>query len=427
MAEAPRILLVATSRWAATARLADALVGAGCDVAVVCPRGHPVQRTRTTSGVYRYRVFAPLRSVDVAIRSAQPDLIIPCDDLAREQLVQLHGRAALAGKPGVGRRALLEDSLGEAASLAVSKGRSAVLTLARELGIRAPATAVAHTREALRQWAADKPWPIVLKTDGSCGGGGVRIVHSLEEAERAWLALGSPPSLGRAIKRMIVNRDMTDVLPWLRRTRPVVNMQTFVSGRDANCTVACWKGRMVASLTVLVMQTVTPRGPASVIRLTENAEIDSAASAIVRRLKLSGLVGLDFILEEATGHAYLIELNPRTPQLCHLRLGMDRDLAGSLQAILSGAPPPHPPRSIASEVIALFPQEWLRDPRSEFLRTAYHDVPWDEPDLVRACVDEVIVHRIWSGLSRQTNETKARLMARRSNAASGPREVVERV
>jgi hypothetical protein len=34
----------------------------------------------------------------------------------------------------------------------------------------------------------------------------------------------------------------------------------------------------------------------------------------------------------------------------------------------------------------LFPQEWLRDPSSPYLHSGYHDVPWDQPDLVRACV-----------------------------------------
>ncbi|MGC2065825.1 MAG: hypothetical protein WA641_06270, partial [Candidatus Acidiferrales bacterium] len=38
------------------------------------------------------------------------------------------------------------------------------------------------------------------------------------------------------------------------------------------------------------------------------------------------------------------------------------------------------------DTIALFPQEWIRDPASTFLQSAYHDVPWDKPDLIRACV-----------------------------------------
>ena len=36
--------------------------------------------------------------------------------------------------------------------------------------------------------------------------------------------------------------------------------------------------------------------------------------------------------------------------------------------------------------IALFPREWLRDPASPWLTQAYHDVPWDDPEVLRACV-----------------------------------------
>ena len=34
------------------------------------------------------------------------------------------------------------------------------------------------------------------------------------------------------------------------------------------------------------------------------------------------------------------------------------------------------------EMIALFPNEWMRDPHSPFLRSAYHDVPFDDPALI---------------------------------------------
>ena len=39
------------------------------------------------------------------------------------------------------------------------------------------------------------------------------------------------------------------------------------------------------------------------------------------------------------------------------------------------------------DTIALFPQEWTRDSESTFLQTAYHDVPWEEPELIRDCVN----------------------------------------
>jgi hypothetical protein len=31
-----------------------------------------------------------------------------------------------------------------------------------------------------------------------------------------------------------------------------------------------------------------------------------------------------------------------------------------------------------------FPQEWLRDPESSYLRDYPVDVPWDEPELIKA-------------------------------------------
>jgi hypothetical protein len=36
--------------------------------------------------------------------------------------------------------------------------------------------------------------------------------------------------------------------------------------------------------------------------------------------------------------------------------------------------------------ITLFPQEWMRDPASLFIQSGYHDVPWGEPELIRACI-----------------------------------------
>ena len=40
------------------------------------------------------------------------------------------------------------------------------------------------------------------------------------------------------------------------------------------------------------------------------------------------------------------------------------------------------------DTIALFPREWLRDPASPWLKTAFHDVPWDDPATVRSCIEK---------------------------------------
>jgi ATP-grasp domain len=131
---------------------------------------------------------------------------------------------------------------------------------------------------------------------------------------------------------------------------------------------------------------VGPSGHATVLRLIENAEMSSAAERIARKLKLSGTHGFDFMLEDRTGSAYLIEINPRATQVGHLTLGLGRDIPAALHSAVTGNSVRPALKVTNDDTIALFPQEWLRDPASTYLQSAYHDVPWDKPDLIRACV-----------------------------------------
>ncbi len=78
-------------------------------------------------------------------------------------------------------------------------------------------------------------------------------------------------------------------------------------------------------------------------------------------------------------------MNPRATQVGHLPLGPGRDIPAALYAVLSGQSPQPAPKVTENDTIALFPQEWTRDPQSPFLRSAYHDIPWEEPELVRDC------------------------------------------
>jgi len=112
----------------------------------------------------------------------------------------------------------------------------------------------------------------------------------------------------------------------------------------------------------------------------------AAIKKIAKRLNLSGLHGFDFLIESETGSAVLIEINPRATQVGHLSLGPGRDLPAALVAAITGETIREAPPLTDNDTIALFPQEWKRNPESSFLRAGYHDVPWEEPDLVRACV-----------------------------------------
>jgi formate-dependent phosphoribosylglycinamide formyltransferase (GAR transformylase) len=260
------------------------------------------------------------------------------------------------------------------------------MDIARDVGIRAPKTKAIENREDLREWLAGNGFPAVLKANGTSGGDGVRIVHTMEEAERALRALQAPPLLARAAKRALADQDRTLVWPSVLRHRPVVNAQVFVAGREATSTVACWQGNILASLHFEMVHKLDSSGPSSVLRLTENPEMAAAAEKMVRRLNLSGLHGFDFMLEGQTGNAHLIEINPRATQIGHLALGQSRDLPAALYSALSGEPVHAAPKVTENDTITLFPQEWMRDPASSFLVSGYHDVPWEEPELLRACV-----------------------------------------
>jgi hypothetical protein len=382
----PTVLIATTSRWFPTARLAMGLAGAGCVVDSVCPPGHPMGRMNAMRRTYAYRGLMPLKSFANAIEIVKPDLIVPGDDLATGHLHHLYDRERRHGKAGQWICALIERSLGAPESFPVVYARAAFMNLAREQGIRAPKTGVISNLSDLREWVARTGLPTVLKANGTSGGEGVRVIDTLEEAERAFRDLQSPPLLARAAKRTLVDQDKSLVWPSLLRHRSVVNAQGFVAGSEATSTVACWKGAVLASLHFDVVNKRSSAGPSSVIRLIENAEMSAAADKMVRRLNLSGIHGFDFMLETATGNAHLIEINPRATQVGHLALGAGRDLPAALYSALSGEPIRVAPKVTEGDTITLFPQEWMRDPASTFLTSNYHDVPWEEPELLRACL-----------------------------------------
>ncbi len=380
----PTVLLAMTTRWIPMVRLAMALNNAGFALDAVCPPRHPLLKTKAARKTYAYDSLAPLRSLASAITASGPDLIVPGDDLAAMQLHALYEREFNRGGKDAPICRVIERSLGSPSSFPQVYARTGLLEIAREEGIRVPKTEVITDINQLREWEARSGFPAVLKSNGSSGGEGVRIVHTLEEAERAFRTLKAPPLLARAAKRALVNGDKTLILPSLLRRRSGLNIQEYVSGHEATSTVACWQGTLLASLHFEVLCKTTPTGPASVMRLIDSREMSIAAEKIVRRLNLSGLIGFDFMLEEQTGNPYLIEVNPRATQVGHLTLGPGRDLPAALYSALTGEVIREAPKVTENRTIALFPQEWKRNPESSFLQSGYHDIPWEEPELIRA-------------------------------------------
>jgi ATP-grasp domain len=349
-----RPLLLSTMRWFSAARLAHALIEAGFPVAACRPGSHPLEAVEGLTGQYRMNRLWRQRSLVAAIRAARPDIIIADDERAVALLRRLHSRKG-ASDPELAT--VVARSLGNADAWPSITSRTGLATTAQQLNIDAPPTAVVADVEALAGWDL----PLVLKTDGSWGGRGVAIVPEAAELRRAWRSISTPPRFARAAKRFVVNLEVAPLSAWLRRKRPVVNVQQYVSGREAIATVACVDGQVLALVCLEVVQASQARGPAAVVRIIDHPGMAEAARRLVGRFGLSGFAGFDFILTD-TGEARLLELNPRATPTCYLLVEGDFQRA---------------------RTVALFPADVIRGAESGASMAGELDVPVRSPALIR--------------------------------------------
>jgi ATP-grasp domain len=394
---APRILLTDTTRWALGARLAISLADAGCEVSAACATGvHPLRSTRVVRRTFPYRPLRPLASLAAAIQQADPDYVVPCDDRAVEHLHELYQSALAEGETGRKLANLLERSLGSPASHKAVSARFDLLQIAREEELLVPRSVLLTSIEDVRSRLGKELFPWVLKADGTWGGGGVKVAQNLAEAEAHYAELARLYRPGRALKRLVVNRDGFLLRSSLRRIRPVVSAQSFINGRPANCAVFCADGKVLAGIAVEVVRSQGLTGPASIVQVVNDGAMLRAAERLARRLGLSGFFGLDFVIESGSGAVYLIEMNPRCTPLCHLRLGPGKDMPAALWAKASGQPVPETSSITGSARIAYFPDSGTFP--SEELGAAFLDVPEGEPELMKDLLnpwpDRTILYRL---------------------------------
>ena len=145
--------------------------------------------------------------------------------------------------------------------------------------------------------------------------------------------------------------------------------------------IVCWDGKALSGFSLAKMVSPSATGAASVVQSILNREMEHATSGLAETLKLSGFADVDFILDNE-GAAYCLELNARPTGLTHLGTRLGFSLEKALFNILAGYPVETSPFPTRDEVIAIFPKEWWRDPESNALHSAYHDVPWDDPEAV---------------------------------------------
>ncbi len=355
-----RILIVATEpEWIGTARMPQALSRAGFEVGILCPPRSPVSHTKFASR--RWLLGKTIRSLPEmrnAIRHViadwHPARLFPGDDTATRVLLNMFATQTNAQDPSE-LRTLLLNSLGDPACHEEMTLKSALTKAAAACGIAMPPGLVSPGEDDAVAFARAHGFPLLLKPDLGAGGQGFRVCGT-EEALRKHLA-----ELAAA-------------------TRVAFTLQKIIEGQPAGLVGVAIKGRLLAALAFAHRRKTRANGPTSVGERVHRPDMVEAAERLMGHFTYNGFAGVDFMIEERTGKAYLLEFNPRAAPMSACAHLMGVDLMGAYMAGLSdGEPPTVEP---VTDTIALFPQEWMRDPESPFLRTAWLDVPWNDPQLL---------------------------------------------
>jgi len=329
----------------------------------------------------RYDPLRPLAGLRRALHTFKPVAVLPADETLARQLGELWQRDHARDDSGM-LETLLTRSLGGPAQLRDAGSRMALQRAAEAEGILTPSTMEIRGPGDLARAFEWLGAPLMLKADASSGGRGVQSVDSRGAAERLYRKFSRAPHLPRALLRGVLYNDWTYLRSSLRRERRGVCAQRIIAGAERTAMVVAQGGKVLASESFEVVHTWKLRGPSSVVRRVQDPRMDAAIQALVRRLAITGFCGFDFIVDTATGAPLLLERNARPTQVAHLSFGPGHDLAAAYVRSVLGREVKDRVSATDRDLIALFPQELQRDKQSALLCEAYHDVPWESPELI---------------------------------------------
>jgi hypothetical protein len=400
----PRILLVAVTDWFGPARLPRALRNAGFEVGMLADPNGLLAQSRHID--YRYSLSVDRVQLGVlgpvlrAIMEFGPRLVVPCDEAAVHLLQNFalawDGARAPGGQfrvamPPIVREILLR-SLGEARTFAVRSSRPLARRMAAQLGIAAPPSAPVPYLQAAEAFARDHGWPVVLTREGRTGGDRVRVCADTDELRVGYAALtqdeeshhGIGYGLSYAFWSVMTGLHLAGDLTRPLQDGPLLAVEAMAPGRPASYSVVSYDGRWLAGIAA-VAERLYPPGSAtsSAVRLIHDPAMAEAGRKLVGRLGFTGFAGLDFMRDEASGKLWFLKFNPRPTPLSHLGHLAGGDLCQALMAAVTNAFPV-PARPFAETTVALFPQDWARDPAATDRGVSVLDLPDDDDRLFAA-------------------------------------------
>jgi hypothetical protein len=368
-----KALIITLENWISIPRLPKALLNSGFEVAAVCPENSYLCYTRYLDHFYALKTVKPDRVTFLTLKTAlerwKPELIIPGDEKAVRYLINLVA-ALEAGNSAEFSLSeeifpLLKNILVPSRFFEAIKRKGLMNSIAVAIGIPVPRQVDVSSTGDILKCMKDFNFPVILKNDIGCAGDGVFICKNEQELLENF----------QKAKNEIKVKDYGDINN--------ISLQEFIAGKIGMFPFVSYKGELLGGFTLEKHRVhPLPTGPSSVIRLINEPEMEDYAKKIIQHCQFTGFGDVEYIIEEKTGIPYFMEFNPRPVPSTHLGPLLGADLCKAFFAKLSGQE--YTDNSTRTyEPIALFPQEWKRDPMSPFLKSVYHDVPWDDGGLLR--------------------------------------------
>ena len=372
----PALLVSTGTRWPGTARIPWALANAGFEVTLLTPRDTLAEKSSFLARVGHLpdnpTVRQWLYSFTATVKATSPRLVLPCDDMAFRllQSVVLSPPQDLRPELQLELAALIRESLGDPAGYRASVDHTLWPPAAAALGIRVPPFVIAADVGEAEPLAATHGYPLVVRRHYAFSGQGVAICSNRDELARAFAELSrasvfdlDEPGPGRLL------------------------VQAQLPGRTRHYAVAAWQGALLAGWAAdTLVADPEPAGRGTVFRYHRSPETRGFAEKLVGTFGMTGIFGLEFVADPRTGESSLVAINRSITPGSHRGSWFDVDLCAALHSALHGLPSPS--RADLGEgeegVDVRFPEEWLRDSNSDYLRTYPVDVPWEEPELIEA-------------------------------------------
>jgi glycosyltransferase involved in cell wall biosynthesis/D-alanine-D-alanine ligase-like ATP-grasp enzyme len=376
-----RVLIIATELyWQGISRLPSGLNLAGLSVAALCHSqsylamsSYLEQKIFWQGSTQNFTEAIVLQTID-AIIGFSPSLVIPGDESA---VFLLHEILKLASNlPNLKEvETVLQRSLCKSEYLNRTISKEGFINFCKSLSVRVPENHRVDSEPEAVIAASMLGYPVVIKGSLSYGGCMVGIC-----SDETALKANAAKMLGQARASNSFNIENS------------IGIQQYIRGQISMFVFVAAEGKILSHICVnKVLSFPNRTGPSSVIKTIECPEMDDFASRIVSEVNYNGFGAIDFILEAKTDRPYVIEFNTRPTSMCHLGARLGANMCAALREFLEGDSYQNEPM-LKDIMVALFPNEYHRDPQSPYLqmvespdrRDCFHDVPWDEPELIKA-------------------------------------------